>query len=179
VQPARDASFMKRPRALRFFALTALLAATPQALAEVVRPAPAIAFPADGGKPRTLASIKGQPLILLLADSPSRGSFKAQLKELDGSFDRLAIRGTVVAAAFKGGDPGTVRTNVPLVLLPEGTTACTAFQLKGAFAIVLVGPDGNIDYQTGKVLNMNRILEVMQNSYEIQKAARRGSGTGR
>lgn len=170
---------MKRPSAFRLLALAALLAATPQALAEVVRPAPTIAFPADGGKPRTLASFKGQPLILLLADSPSRGSFKAQLKELEGSFDRLAIRGTVVAAGFKGGDPGTVRSNVPLVVLPEGATACAAFQLKGAFSIVLVGPDGNIDYQTGKVLNMNRILEVMQNSFEFQKAAQRRVGNDR
>jgi hypothetical protein len=170
---------MKRPRALRLLALTALLAATPHARAEVVRPAPTIAFPADGGKPKTLASFKGQPLILLLADSPNRGSFKTQLRELEGSFDRLAIRGTVVAAGFKGGDTGAVRSNVPLVLLPEGAAACAAFQLKGTFAIVLIGPDGNIDYQTGKVLNMNRILEVMQNSYEIQKAAQRGGGAGR
>jgi hypothetical protein len=170
---------MNRPCALLLLALAALLVAAPWGIAEVVRPAPSVAFPATGGKPRTLASFKGQPLILLLADSPSRGSFKAQLKELEGSFDRLAIRSTVVAAGFKAGDPGTVRTNVPLVLLPEGAAACAAFQLKGEFAIVLIGPDGNIDYQTGKVLNMNRILEVMQNSYEIQKAARRGGAGGR
>ena len=170
---------MNRPCALLLLALAALLEAAPRGIAEVVRPAPSVAFPANGGKPRTLASFKGQPLILLLADSPSRGSFKAQLKELEGSFDRLAIRSTVVAAGFKAGDPGTVRTNVPLVLLPEGAAACAAFQLKGEFAIVLVGPDGNIDYQTGQVLNMNRILEVMQNSYEIQKATRRGGGGGR
>ena len=170
---------MKRPRALLLLSLSAFLAATPQGTAEVVRPAPGIAFPADGGKPRTLASFKGQPLILLLADSPNRAAFKAQLKELAGSFDRLAIRSTVVAAGFKGGDTSVVRSNVPLVLLPEGAAACAAFQLKGEFAIVLVGPDGNIDYQTGKVLNMNRILEVMQNSYEVQKAAQRGGNAGR
>ena len=170
---------MKRPRALLLLSLSAFLAATPQGTAEVVRPAPGIAFPADGGTPRTLASFKGQPLILLLADSPNRAAFKAQLKELAGSFDRLAIRSTVVAAGFKGGDTSVVRSNVPLVLLPEGAAACAAFQLKGEFAIVLVGPDGNIDYQTGKVLNMNRILEVMQNSYEIQKAAQRGGNAGR
>jgi hypothetical protein len=170
---------MKRPRSLLLLALPVLLAGEPMGLGEVVRPAPSIAFPSDSGKPRTLASFKGQPLILLLADSPKRGAFKAQLKELESSFDRLAIRGTVVAAGFKGGNPGAVRTNVPLVLLPEGPTACSAFQLKGEFAIVLIGPDGNIDYQTGKVLNMNRILEVMQNSYEVQKAAQRGSGGAR
>lgn len=170
---------MKRPRSLLLLALPVLLAGEQSGLGEVVRPAPSIAFPSDGVKPRTLASFKGQPLILLLADSPKRRTFKAQLKELESSFDRLAIRGTVVAAGFKGGDPGAVRTDVPLVILPEGPTACSAFQLKGEFAIVLVGPDGNIDYQTGKVLNMNRILEVMQNSYEVQKAAQRGSGGAR
>jgi hypothetical protein len=170
---------MNRPRTLLLLALPALLAGGPTGLGEVVRPAPSIAFPMDGGKPRTLASFKGQPLILLLADSPNRGAFRTQLKELEGSFDRLAVRGTIVAAAFRGGDHGSVRTNVPLVSLPEGPSACAAFQLKGDFAIVLVGPDGNIDYQTGKVLNMNRILEVMQNSYEVQKAAQRGSGAGR
>lgn len=170
---------MKRPSALLLFSFSAFLAATPQGMAEVVRPAPVIAFPADAGKPRTLASFKGQPLIVLLADSPTRGAFKAQLKELAGSFDRLAVRSTVVAAGFKGGNPAAARSNLPLVLLPEGAAACAAFQLKGDFAIVLVGPDGNIDYQTEKVLNMNRILEVMQNSYEIQKAAQRGSNAAR
>ena len=170
---------MKRFRAPLLISLAAMLAASPRASAEVVRPAPSVAFPPYGGKPKSLASFKGQPLILLLADSPRRGSFKAQLKELEGSFDRLAIRGTVVAAGFKSGDPEAVRTNVPLVLLPEGAAACAAFQLKGEFVVVLVGPDGNIDYQTGKVLNMNRILEVMQNSYEIQKAAQRASSGGR
>jgi predicted transcriptional regulator len=85
----------------------------------------------------------------------------------------------VVAAGFKSGDASAVRTNVPLVLLPDGAAACAAFQLKGDFAIVLVGPDGNIDYQTEKVLNMNRILEVMQNSYELQKATQGGGGSGR
>lgn len=164
---------MQRLHTLLSLVLPALLLSGPPAAAEVVRPAPSIPFPADGGKPRTLASFKGQPLILLLADSPRRGSFKSQLKELGISYDRLAVRDTVVAAAFKGGNPGLIRTNVPVVLLPEGPGACAAFQLQGDFAIVLIGPDGNIDYQTGKVLNMNRILEVMQNSYQVQKAPRR------
>lgn len=170
---------MKRPRSLLLLALPALFAGESLGLGEVVRPAPSILFPMDGAKPRTLASFRGQPLILLLADSPKRGAFKAQLKELESSFDRLAVRGTLVAACFKGGDSSVVRTNVPLVLLPEGPVSCAAFQLKGDFSIVLVGPDGNIDYQTSKVLNMNRILEVMQNSYEVQKAAQRGSGGAR
>jgi hypothetical protein len=164
---------MKYRTTLHLAVIASSLLAMPTAFSEVVRPAPAINFPSEGGKARTLASFKGQPAILLLAEAPSSGSFKAQLKELQTSFDRLAVRGAIVAAAFQGGDPTTVRTNIPLLALPEGAAACSAFQLKGGFAVVLVGPDGNVDYQTRKVLNMNRILEVMQNSYEIQKSARR------
>jgi hypothetical protein len=170
---------MKRPRSLLLLALPALLAGGPLGQGEVVRPAPSIAFPMDGGKPRTLASFKGQPLILLLADSPNRGAFKDATQGTGGLFRPACRPRNVVAAGFRGAIQSSVRTNVPLVLLPQGPSACAAFQLKGEFAIVLVGPDGNIDYQTGKVLNMNRILEVMQNSYEVQKAAQRGSGGGR
>jgi hypothetical protein len=167
---------MKHAKALLLVALQVLAASAPSSLAEVVRPAPELAFPAYGGKTRSLASFKGQPVIILLADSHSRGSFKAQLRELDASFDRLAIRGTVIAAGFKKGNPEVANTNIPLILLPDGAAACAAFRTKNEFTIVLVGPDGNVDYQTSKVLNINRILEVMQNNYEIQKAARKGVG---
>lgn len=167
---------MKRSRALVFLTLPAvLLLWAPRGGAEVVRPAPDLAFLGPTGKTRSISSFRGQPLILLLADSPKRGSFKTQLKALEGSFDRLANRGAVVAAAFRKGASEPLRTNLPLVELPDGPTACSAYALKGDFSIVLVGPDGNIDYQTTKVLNINRILEVMQNSYELQKTSLRGS----
>jgi hypothetical protein len=143
------------------------------AFAEVVRPAPLVAFPSVDGRQRTLKSFAGQPVIVLLADSPKRGDFRDQLKEMEKSFDRLAVRKTVVAAAFKKGDSGEIRSDVPVVTLPEGASVCSAFQMKGKFSIALIGPDGNLDYITDKVLNINRILEVMQNSYEVQKAAHR------
>lgn len=141
--------------------------------AEVVRPAPQVEFPSATGKPLTSKSFLGQPLIILLADSPSRGAFKEQLKEMQKSYDRLAVRKTVVAAAFLKGDSAEIRSDIPVVVLPNGERACSAFHLKGKFSIALIGPDGNLDYQTDKVLNINRILEVMQNSYEIQKSTHR------
>jgi hypothetical protein len=170
---------MKRLRALVFLTLPAVMVLwAPLGRTEVVRPAPDLAFPGQTGKARSLSSFRGQPLVLLLADSPKRGAFKSQLRALEGSFDRLANRGAVVAVGFKKGAPQTLRTNIPLVELPDGPTACNALGLQGDFAIVLIGPDGNIDYQTGKVININRILEVMQNSFEVQQASLRG-GTGR
>ena len=111
-------------------------------------------------------------MIVLLADSANRSDFREQLKEMERSFDRLAIRKTVIAAAFQK-DEGEIRSNMPVVILPDGARVCAAFPLKGKFSIALIGPDGNLDYITDKVLNTNRILEVLQNSFEIQKAAHR------
>ena len=136
--------------------------------AEVVRPAPDVAFPPHEGRPQSLGNFRGKPLILLFANTPKDGAFREQLKQLEEALDRLTIRSTVFAAAFQSGDASHLNTSVPLVVLPEGAQACAAFQLKGKFAIALIGPDGNLDYQTNKVLNINRILEVMQNSFALQ-----------
>jgi hypothetical protein len=162
---------MKRSRAIFSLTLPAMLLWVPRSQANVPRPAPDLPFLEQAGKTKRLSSFRGQPLILLLADSPKRGSFRAQLKALEDAFDRLANRGTVVAVGFKNGAADPVRSNVPLVSLPEGAAACNAFELREDFAIVLIGPDGNVDYRTGKVLNINRILEVMQNSLEVQKSS--------
>jgi len=153
--------------------LALTLASSGLTFAEVVRPVPNFAFPSVDGHARSLKNFAGQPLILLLADSPKSSDFRAQLKEMQKSFDRLAIRNTVVAAAFKNTDSGEIRSDIPVITLPEGPRVCEALQLKGKFAIALIGPDGNLDYVTHKILNINRILEVMQNSYEMQKAAHR------
>lgn len=142
-------------------------------IAEVIRPAPTVSFPAVEGRQRNIKSYAGQPMIILLADSPKRSDFRIQLKEMEKSFDRLSIQKTVIAAAFKNQTSGEILSNLPVITLPDGAQACEAFQLKGKFAIALIGPDGNLDYITNNVLNINRILEVMQNSYEVQKAAHR------
>ncbi len=153
--------------------LALMLLSAGLSFAEVVRPVPPIAFPPVDGQARSLKSFAGQPVILLLADSAKRGDFRTQLKEMQKSFDRLAIRKTVVAAAFKNPEPGDIHSDIPVITLPEGARVCEALKLKGKFSIALIGPDGNLDYITDKILNINRILEVMQNSYEMQKAAHR------
>ena len=79
----------------------------------------------------------------------------------------------MVAAAFKSQGTDEIYSNIPVINLPDGAKVCDAFALKGKFAIALIGPDGNLDYITNNILNINRILEVMQNSFEVQKAAHR------
>ena len=142
-------------------------------LADVVRPAPQFSFTTASGQTQTLEGLKGQPVILLLADSAKRGDFRTQLRELESAMDRLAIRKTLIVAALKKDDAAEIRSNIPVTVLPDGAQVCDAYGLKTKFAIALIGPDGNLDYQTERILNINRVLEVMQNTYEVQKASRR------
>jgi len=142
-------------------------------VAEVVRPAPPFGFTTATGQRQTLKELKGRPVLLLLADSPKRGAFRSQIHELEKAFDRLSIRNTLIVAAFRNDESGEIRSDIPVTILPEGTNVCEAYGLKGKFAIAIISPGGNLDYQTEQVLNINRVLEVMQNSYEVQKAARR------
>ena len=96
---------------------------------EVVRPAPQFAFSTAAGESRTLKEVKGQPVLLLLADSPTRSAFRAQLRELEKAFDRLSIRKTLISAAFKQDGGGEVRSNIPVTLLPDGARVCEAYGL--------------------------------------------------
>ena len=40
--------------------------------------------------------------------------------------------------------------------------------MQDKFNIVIIGKDGNVDYQTSKVLPPERVRDVIQNSYAVQ-----------
>ena len=46
--------------------------------------------------------------------------------------------------------------------------------MQGDFSLVIIGKDGNVDYQTNKVCSPERVRDVIQNSYEVQETARKG-----
>jgi hypothetical protein len=39
---------------------------------------------------------------------------------------------------------------------------------KDRFNIIIIGKDGNVDYQTSKVIGGERVRDVIQNSYAVQ-----------
>ncbi|MEY5025721.1 MAG: hypothetical protein RLZZ244_1249 [Verrucomicrobiota bacterium] len=158
---------MKTPRLL---ALAALLLA-PTARAEVVRPAPD--FPLHGfEKSRSLKSFQGQPVVVLFADSPTSRAFRSQLRELESSYGHFASRKVLFVAAFRKHSADPVQSNIPFVLATSGKDACQSFAVQSPFAIAILGADGNLDYLTNKPLQANRIREVLQNSFTVQKALR-------
>jgi len=139
--------------------------------AAVVRPAPEIALQL-GAKTVPLRSFHGQAVVALFAESPSTRAFKSQVKELETMYDHFAASKVVFVAAFKDGSSDPVRSNIPFVVSSSGTAACTAYDLKGKFAIAIIGADGNLDYVTEQTLHANRVREVLQNSFTVQQSAR-------
>jgi hypothetical protein len=73
---------MKPARACRWFIVAAACVAFSGADANVVRWAPDFAWLKSGNNRATLKSLRGQPVVLVVAPSPRYGKFRKQAKEL-------------------------------------------------------------------------------------------------
>lgn len=139
--------------------------------AAVVRPAPDFSFPGVG-KARSLRSLRGQSVVLLITRSPREGDFKKQLKYLREIYQQFASKEVVFIAALREGQ-GPVESNIPFAVASNGAAVADAYGVGDDFNIVIIGRDGNIDYQTKKVLTPERVRDVIQNSFQIQSSARK------
>jgi peroxiredoxin len=139
--------------------------------AAVIRPAPDFTFPGVG-KAHSLRNLRGQSVVLLIARSPREGDFKKQLKYLREIYQQFAAKQVVFIAALREGE-GPIQSNVPFAVANNGPAVAEAYGVGGDFNIVIIGRDGNIDYQTKKVLTSERVRDVIQNSYLVQESARK------
>lgn len=146
--------------------LAALLLAAISAHGAVVRLAPDFSLPA-AGKTRSLKSLRGQPVVLLIARSPKAGEFKAQAKYLKDIYQQFASKQVVFIAAFTEAD-GVIKSDIPFVVASNGPAVAGAYGVTDKFNIVIIGKDGNVDYQTKKVLPPERVRDVIQNSFAVQ-----------
>jgi hypothetical protein len=146
------------------------------AASPVVRPAPDFSFTGVGAK-KSLRSLRGQPVVLLISRSPDTGAFKKQAKRLAPIYQEFASRGTVFVAAFSEKD-GQIHSNIPFVVALNGPAVASAYGLTDDLRIAIIGKDGNLDLETDKVIPALRIREVIQNSYTVQQAARKEAPKG-
>jgi hypothetical protein len=153
--------------------LLALLIAA-SADAAVANPAPEFSILSAGEKSRTLRSFRGQPVVLVIADSSKNGALKKQLKNLEEIYQQLASKGVLIVAAVTK-DEGPLPSNVPVAVARDGAAVAAAYGVQKGFQIAIIGRDGNLDYQTGKVQAPERVRDVVQNSYEVQASARKGN----
>jgi hypothetical protein len=159
---------MKLPAALCL--LLALAASTIRA--EVVRPAPAFPWIDSTGKAKNSRDLRGQPLVVLVADSPNHRLFRAQVGQLQKTYERFAAAGLLCIAAFSR-EPGTIRSNIPFLTVPDGAATAAAFDTPQGFSIAIIGEDGNLDYIGNRVVPAQRIFDIIGNSYARQKQLRR------
>lgn len=157
-------------RLLLALVLTLLLAGG--ASARVVRPAPEFAWTDFTGKTRDLKSLRGQPVIVLIAPSPRAWIFRAQVGQLRKAYQRFAAAKLVTFAAFTS-EGGTIRSNIPFVLAGDGPRVAFVYEVTQGFALAIIGPDGNLDYLATKVVPAQRILDVMNANYVQQDKLRR------
>ena len=151
--------------------LIAILTLTGLLHAAVVRNAPDFTWPGAGSSGRSLKSLRGQAVVLLIADSPKTGAFRKQIDWLEQTYTALAGKQVVFIAAFKNGD-GPVKSDIPFVVANSGSAVAGAYGVQGKFSLVVIGKDGNIDYQTDEARTGERVRDVIQNSFAVQAAAR-------
>ena len=160
---------MKLPAAL---GLLLALAASATLRAEAVRPAPAFLWVDSTGKAKNSRDLRGQPLVVLVADSPQNRLFRAQAGQLQKTYERFAAAGLLCIAAFSR-EPGTIRSNIPFLTVPDGAATATAFDTPQGFSIAIIGEDGNLDYIGNRVVPAQRIHDIIGNSYARQKQLRK------
>lgn len=157
---------------MRLLALALTFVFAFSAGADVVRKAPDFTWPGAGSKSRSLRSLQGQPVIVLIADTPRNGEFRKQVKWLEDNYSQLAAKGAVFVAAFRSGE-GPVKSDIPFIVANNGAAVASAYGVEGAFALAVVGRDGNLDYVTDRVRTGQRVRDLIINNYANQAATRK------
>ncbi len=154
-----------------FFAIFLAFVA-PALKADVVRPAPEFFWVDSTGARKSSKALLGRPVILLIADSPRQWAFRSQVGQLQTMYERIAADKAVCVAAFSQA-PGVVRSNIPFVLAADGPQTAFNLQIQRGFGIAIIGKDGNLDYIGSRVIPAQRIYDILDNSYDVQRALRR------
>ncbi|MDD5201348.1 MAG: hypothetical protein PHC88_16275 [Terrimicrobiaceae bacterium] len=149
-----------------------LLAGAWRAEARVVRPAPDFAWIDYNGKSRNLKSLSGQAVVILIAPSPRDWTFRAQVGQLQKAYQRFAAAKLVCFAAFTA-EGGTIHSNIPFVTVADGPRVAFLYDITKGFALAIIGPDGNLDCLSTKVVPAQRILDIMDANFQVQQDMRR------
>ncbi len=151
--------------------LTAVFACS--AFGEVVRPAPDFTWGSLNGSSKGLGSLVNQPVILIIAPSPKSGAFKKELKNVQRLYRQYAGREALLVAAFTK-EPGVVESDIPFLYANDPQAVAASYGLANEkFAVVVIGPDRNIDLVTNNVISGERLRDVIDNSYTRQVVRRK------
>ena len=138
----------------------------------MVNSAPEFTGGAAADRSIKLSSLRGRPVLLVIAPSPKDRAFRYQMSELRGHFERLAAQGIICFSAFTGSG-GRIPSNIPFVLVNDPASTATSYGVPEGFAIAVIGRDGNLDCLSTKPLPGQRILDLAMNNAGMQRLLRR------
>lgn len=166
---------MTIPTAIRILALASTVTLGHATFPSSTYPA-AAAPPFSGGSGQgrsvSLASLRGRPVILLMAPSPGDRAFRRQLSELRGRYERLAAKGMIAFAALTR-EEGRIASNIPFLTVDRPAEVASRYDVGNGFAIAVIGVDGNLDCLSTKPLPGQRILDIINNNASVQEQLRR------
>ena len=142
---------------------------TPAILANA---APNFTGGAEAGRKIQLSTLRGTPVLLVIAISPKNGAFRSQMSQLRGSYEKLAAQGTLCFAAFTS-ESGRIPSNIPFILVNDPASTAASYDVHGSFAVAIIGRDGNLDCLSTTPLPGQRILDLIQNNASMQNQLRR------
>ena len=167
---------------LASLALTGTASAAPRlkinapAPTAVVRPAPEFSWVGAGGKPESLKMFHGQPVVLLVAPSPEFAALRKEARRIEELYLQFSARKTVFLAAFTQ-QTGRVESDVPFAIAANGAAVAAAYGVPAnELSVIVISPDGNVDMTSTKVEGAQRILDVINNTFQAQSANRTGLG---
>lgn len=161
---------MKRPVLIPLLILAALT--VPAIQANVVRPAPDFLFHGAGDRASSLKSLRGQPVIVLVAPDHRHGAFRKQTKYLERLYRKFASSETVFVAAFTA-DDGRAESDIPFVYPVDPVGLAASLGATDGYLAVVIGEDGNMDLMTSEIHAPEFFEAVIKNGYPVQARQRR------
>ena len=139
----------------------------------LVQLAPDFSFRDAKGHISSLKSLRGKPVILLVAPSAGKGRFRREVKTINRASRSFTSRKAVFVTAFaQGGE--MMRGELSFLLATDASRIATAYGIDpNSYGLFVIGPDGNLDLRSTRVLSAQRIIDAIDNSYVVQ--ARRKS----
>ena len=142
-----------------------------------VRTVPDFTWIGAGGKTFPGKNFRGQPVVILIATSPDEGDLRKQARRIEDKYLDFAAKKTVFVAAFTG-TMGRVQSDVPFVVAQNGAAVAANFGVQGkGIGVVVLAPDGHVDMTSTHVEGAQRLLDIINNTYQTQAAARTGLGS--
>ena len=141
-------------------------------LAAVAALAPDFSWDPAGCTIHNLKGLRGVSVFLLMARSPKEKDFVEQVKRMKDLYPEFAARKVVCAAAFLENPDERIPSDIPFVVVSNGPQVIADYGAKGSFDVVVIGPDGNIDMSTTKVVPGTRLRDMVINTYAVQSDER-------